>query len=107
MQPENSGQIPGSGISGEFVMGAKIFYTPLDEVEGYSVRPGFFLENGAVAFPGGVSFTVYSRYAESVTLLLFKFDEAEPFARIPFPEDYHIGNVYSMIVFKYFFIFYK
>ena len=99
MQPENSGQIPGSGISGEFVMGAKIFYTPLDEVEGYSVRPGFFLENGAVAFPGGVSFTVYSRYAESVTLLLFKFDEAEPFARIPFPEDYHIGNVYSMIVF--------
>lgn len=73
---------------------------PLDEVNGYKVRPGFFLENGAVVIPGGVSFTVHSQYATSVSLVLFKREQCEPFAIIPYPPNYRIGYVYSMIVFE-------
>lgn len=72
---------------------------PMDEFEGFKIRPGFYLENGAVAIPGGVSFTVHSQNATSCKLLLFKRGSCEPYAAIPFPENYKIGNVYSMIVF--------
>lgn len=72
---------------------------PLDEVAGFKVRPGFFLENGAVVLPGGVSFTVHSQNASSICLVLFHREQCEPFAVIPFPENYRIGYVYSMIVF--------
>ena len=32
-------------------------------------------------------------------MVLFHSHEKEPFATIPFPEDYKIGNVFAMIVF--------
>lgn len=73
--------------------------TPIDEEGGFKIRPGLYLENGAVLVPGGVSFTVSSQNATSIKLVLFKRNEYEPFATIPFPENYRIGNVYSMIVF--------
>ena len=80
---------------------AKAYHlVPLDEIEGYEVRPGFFEINGATAIPGGVNFTVHSNQATSCELLLYHKDESEPFAVLPFPEHYRIGNVYSMIVFK-------
>jgi isoamylase len=72
---------------------------PLDECNGFQIRPGFYLEHGAVVIPGGVSFTVHSQHAYSVTLVLFEREKNEPYATIPFPETYCIGNVYSMIVF--------
>lgn len=72
---------------------------PMDEYDGFKIRPGFYLESGAVVIPGGVSFTVHSQNATSCTLLLFKHDSCEPYAMIPFPENYRIGNVFSMIVF--------
>jgi glycogen operon protein len=72
---------------------------PLDEINGFSVRPGFFLENGGVVIPGGVSFTVHSQNATSVSLVLFKRQQCQPYAIIPFPDNYRIGHVYSMIVF--------
>lgn len=72
---------------------------PIDEKSGFKIRPGLYLENGAVLVPGGVSFTVNSQNATSIKLALFKRNEYEPFAIIPFPEHYRIGNVYSMIVF--------
>lgn len=71
---------------------------PMDEFNGFKIRPGFYLENGAVVIPGGVSFTVHSQNATSCKLLLFKFGSCEPYAEIPFPENYRIGNVFSMIV---------
>jgi glycogen operon protein len=73
---------------------------PLDLIAGFEVRPGFYDINGATAIPGGVNFTVHSRGATSVELLLFHREQDEPFAVLPFPEHYRIGNVYSMIVFK-------
>lgn len=72
---------------------------PLDEVNGFQIRPGFFLENGAVVIPGGVSFTVHSQNATSVSLVLFHREESTPYATIPYPPTYRIGYVYSMIVF--------
>lgn len=77
-----------------------IHLVPMDHIDGFDVRPGFYETNGATAIPGGVNFTVYSHNATSIELLLFKREENEPFAVLPFPAHYRIGNVYSMIVFK-------
>ena len=77
-----------------------IHLIPLDYIDGFEVRPGFYEINGATAIPGGVNFTVYSQGATSIELLLFHRTEEEPYAILPFPKHYRIGNVYSMIVFK-------
>ena len=77
-----------------------IHLVPLDTIDGFDVRPGFYDINGATAIPGGVNFTVYSHGATAIELLLFHRGAAEPFAVLPFPRRYRIGNVYSMIVFK-------
>ncbi len=77
-----------------------IHLVPLNNIAGFDVRPGFYEINGATAIPGGVNFTVHSKGATSVELLLFHRTESEPFAVLPFPAHYRIGNVYSMIVFK-------
>ena len=77
-----------------------IHLVPMDRIGGFDVRPGFYEINGATAIPGGVNFTVHSRGAASIELLLFHRGAADPFAVLPFPGNYRIGNVYSMIVFK-------
>ena len=82
------------------VLPRAIHLVPLDLIAGFEVRPGFYDINGATAIPGGVNFTVHSHGAASVELLLFHREQDEPFAVLPFPEHYRIGNVYSMIVFK-------
>ncbi|MFB2938881.1 glycogen debranching protein GlgX [Aerosakkonemataceae cyanobacterium BLCC-F154] len=53
---------------------------------------------GATPVPGGVSFSLYSRHATAATLVLFKKDASEPYAEIPFPSEFRLGNVMSMIV---------
>ena len=77
-----------------------IHLVPLNHVSGFDIRPGFYEINGATAIPGGVNFTVHSSGATRIELLLFHRTAEEPFAVIPFPEHYRIGNVYSMIVFQ-------
>lgn len=72
---------------------------PLDEVAGFKIRPGFYNREGATQTENGVSFTVHSFGATSCTLLLFRPQENEPYAKIPFPEAYHIGNTYSILVY--------
>lgn len=72
---------------------------PLDEIAGFKVRPGFYNRNGATQAEAGVSFTIHSFGATSCTLLLFHPQENEPYAKIPYPESYHVGNTYSMFVF--------
>lgn len=76
-----------------------IHLIPMDRIGGYDVRPGFYEINGATAIPGGVNFTIHSHYATGMELLLFQRTEDEPYAVLPFPDHYRIGNVYSMIVF--------
>lgn len=71
----------------------------LDTICGFQVRPGFFLDFGATVIPGGVNFTIQSHKATSCELLLFHREAEEPFAVLPFPDNYRIGFCYSMIVF--------
>ncbi len=78
---------------------SKIHMVPMDVINGFEVRPGMYEVNGATAIPCGVNFTVYSYGATSCELLLFRREEAEPYAVLQFPETYKIGKVYSMIVF--------
>ena len=72
---------------------------PIDTIDGFQVRPGFFRDFGATIIPGGVNFTVQSHGADSIELLLFHRGAEEPFAELKFPDNYRIGFVYSMIVF--------
>lgn len=72
---------------------------PLDVVEGFKIRPGFFRMYGACVASNGVSFTINSHGATRCTLLFFKPQAPKPYARIPFPDSYRIGDTYSMLVF--------
>lgn len=72
---------------------------PLDVLEGFKIRPGFFRMYGACVASNGVSFTINSHGATRCTLLLFKPQAPKPYARIPFPDSYRIGDTYSMLVF--------
>ena len=63
---------------------------PLDVVDGFKIRAGFFRMNGAYQTANGVSFTISSHNATSCTLLLFKPQETEPYGRIKIPDSYRI-----------------
>ncbi|GAB4369523.1 MAG: glycogen debranching protein GlgX [Elainellaceae cyanobacterium] len=65
----------------------------------YKLRCGRPLPFGATLVPGGVNFSIYSSHANACTLVLFKKRMLDPIAEIPFPEEFRIGNVWSMIVF--------
>ena len=68
-------------------------------ISGFSVRPGLFLTNGATIVPGGISFTIHSVGATGCERCLFRRTEQQPYAVLPFPEQFRIGNTWSMIVF--------
>ena len=74
---------------------------PQESVAGYAVCPGIYDQNGAQAlgYGGAVNFTVHSNGADAVELLLFHRSENDPYAVIPFPKNYRIGDVWSMVVF--------
>ena len=74
-------------------------FNAVGEISGYLVRPGMFETNGATPLPVGVNFTVHTHHGTSCELLLFHRGEEEPYAVLPFPDEYRIGDVYSMIVF--------
>ena len=69
------------------------------EIAGFPVRPGIYDLNGATPLQNGVNFTIHTCGGTSCELLLFHRAQEEPFAVLPFPEAYKIGNVYSMIVY--------
>ena len=54
---------------------------------------------GATIIDGGVNFSVFSKEATGCTLVLYHHSQDKPFIEIPFPEEFRIGNVYSMMVF--------
>lgn len=74
-------------------------YSPMREIAGFQTCHGNCLQNGAFELPNGINFTITSMGATSVELVLFKRRAVEPFAILPFPDEYRVGNVYSMIVF--------
>ncbi|MDF5720154.1 MAG: glycogen debranching protein GlgX [Rhizonema sp. PD37] len=66
----------------------------------FKLRRGRPFPFGTTLVPGGVNFSIFSSHALSCTLVLFKKHELEPMAEIPFPEEFRIGNVFSMVVFN-------
>lgn len=77
----------------------RIDYYPTHEHEGIKYRRGHVLPFGATMVPNGVNFSIYSSAAHSCTLVLFEKGADQPYAEIIFPEEFRIGNTYSMIVF--------
>lgn len=72
---------------------------PMAEISRFPVRPGIYDLNGATPLQNGVNFTIHTCGGTSCELLLFHRAQEEPFAVIPFPDAYKIGDVYSMIVY--------
>ncbi|MBR4543977.1 MAG: glycogen debranching protein GlgX [Lachnospiraceae bacterium] len=73
---------------------------PTHELNGIKYRHGRVQPFGAtVVGNDGINFSVFSKDAVFCELLLFHRGEKDPFARIPFPDDFRIGNVFSMIVY--------
>ena len=72
---------------------------PTDEIGGFKVRPGKPLPFGVSHTPNGLNFSIYTSAGTACTLVLFRRGEAQPFAEIPFPANYRIGDVFCMVVF--------
>lgn len=82
----------------KFVSETPLEVYPTGEISGFPVSPGMFDLNGATPLQNGVNFTIHTCGGTACELLLFR-EEEEPFAVLPFPEAYKIGDVYSMIVY--------
>ena len=65
----------------------------------FRLRYGHPLPFGASLVPGGINFSVFSSNATACTLVLFEKGARRPFAEIPFPPEFRMGDVFAMIVF--------
>ena len=72
---------------------------PTHRHENFLLRAGRPYPLGAFFVPGGVNFAIFSRHATACTLVLFEKGEDKPFGEIPFPDEFRIGNVFTMVVF--------
>ena len=72
---------------------------PTHRAGGLEYRAGQVFPFGASLVDGGVNFSVYSKDATGCTLVLYHHSQPEPFAEIPFPDSFRIGNVFAMLVF--------
>jgi glycogen operon protein len=65
---------------------------------GFALRPGLPTPFGASLVPGGIHFAIFSRHAESCSLVLFAPGAVAPLAEIPFPPFFRVGDVFAMTV---------
>jgi glycogen operon protein len=72
---------------------------PSHHVAGYPVRQGSPIPFGARPIAGGINFSIHSAHATSCTLLLFDRDTRQKTAELLFPDEFRIGNVFTMFVF--------
>lgn len=72
---------------------------PTHHHEDYKLRFGHPLPFGASHVPGGVNFSIFSKHAKGCVLVLFDRGAPQPFAEIPFPPEFRMGDIYSMIVY--------
>ncbi len=72
---------------------------PTRTIGGFKVSAGIYDLNGATVLTTGVNFTIHTRSGTSCTLLLYHRGENEPYGTLPIPEDYKIGDVYSMFIY--------
>ncbi len=72
---------------------------PTNKIKGIEYRAGRVFPFGASVLEGAVNCSIYSKEATSCTLLLYNKGDRKPFVKIPFPDSFKIGNVYTMMVF--------
>ena len=72
---------------------------PTHSYQNFQLRCGKPFPFGATRVPGGINFSIFSCHATACTLVLFEKNAPQPFVEIPFPEEFHIGHVYCMVVF--------
>lgn len=74
-------------------------YKATDIIAGFECRPGIYTLNGASAMLKAVNFTIHSANATGCSVVLFKRGETEPFAIIPIPDSYRIGDTWSIMIY--------
>lgn len=73
---------------------------PTHDYQGFKLRIGHPLPMGAQIIANDVvNFAIFSDHASACSLVLFRRGQAEPFAEIPFAEEFRIGHVWAMMVF--------
>ena len=72
---------------------------PTHKIGNLEYRVGRVFPFGATITDGGVNFSIFSKTATACTLVLYHHGQHDPFIEIPFPEEFRIGNVYTMMVF--------
>lgn len=72
---------------------------PTNKIKDLEYRVGRVFPFGATLTDGGVNFSIFSKEATGATLVLYHHGQKEPFVEIPFPEEFRIGDVYTMMVF--------
>ena len=77
----------------------RIYTFPTHQFGDLQYRVGQVLPFGATQMYGGINFSIFSSEATGCTLVLYHHRQEEPFAEIPFQEDFRIGNVYTMLVY--------
>lgn len=65
----------------------------------FKLARGLYRVNGASVVDGGINFCVYCPPHATCELVLYHQNQIEPFAIIPFKEEYKLGNIFAMIVF--------
>jgi isoamylase len=83
------------------------YMSPIPRIDAYpthrhgnlALRKGLPIPFGATGVMGGINFSVYSRHATACTLVLFEPGKEQPYAEVPFPTEFRIGDVFAMIVF--------
>lgn len=73
---------------------------PTHQIDNFKVRYGRPFPLGATLVPEGINFSIFSAHATACTLVLFQKQAQEPMVEIPFPDEFRVGNVYSMVVFN-------
>ena len=74
-------------------------YHATDNIAGYDCRPGIFTLNGASAMLKAVNCTIHSSNATACSVVLFRRGETEPYAIIPIPDSYRIGDTWSIMIY--------
>ena len=73
---------------------------PTNSIKGLKYRVGRVFPFGATIDTNhAVNFSIYSKEATGCTLVLFHRGEKKPWVEIEFPEEFRIGNVYTMLVY--------
>lgn len=79
---------------------ARMDSEPTHELNGIKYRCGHVQPFGAtIVYGNAINFSIFSKDAYGCELLLYHRRERDPFAVIPFPDEFRIGNVFSMIVY--------